>query len=192
MSTTDKPLVLMLGDSLIDYGEWHRRLPGYRIISSGIPWERTEAASQVFHDRLHPNQYHYAFLPEEYLVDGRDHLSPYAVLLLPFATNLPDELTDPILKWVRGGGTLVMLGPALRRHPCSLIFWLAAIASVLDTILFMGNRTAAFQPGKPPRIGSLPRLSFYRAGRALNRHRRRLRRYIMQDKRDDHHAARDM
>ncbi len=42
MSTTDKPLLLMLGDSLIDYGEWHRRLPGYRIISSGIPGERTE------------------------------------------------------------------------------------------------------------------------------------------------------
>ena len=32
----------MLGDSLIASGEWHRRLPGYRIISSGIPGERTE------------------------------------------------------------------------------------------------------------------------------------------------------
>ena len=42
MSSTDKPQVLMLGDSLIDYGEWHRRLPAYRIISSGIPGERTE------------------------------------------------------------------------------------------------------------------------------------------------------
>jgi lysophospholipase L1-like esterase len=42
MSATDKPLLLMLGDSLIDYGEWHRLLPGYRIISSGIPGERTE------------------------------------------------------------------------------------------------------------------------------------------------------
>jgi len=42
MSSADKPLVLMLGDSLIDYGEWHRRLPGYRIISSGLPGERTE------------------------------------------------------------------------------------------------------------------------------------------------------
>lgn len=36
-----KPLVLLLGDSLIDYGEWHRRLPGCRIISSGVPGERS-------------------------------------------------------------------------------------------------------------------------------------------------------
>ncbi|NNF45241.1 MAG: hypothetical protein HKP52_04590 [Desulfofustis sp.] len=42
MTIADKPLLLMLGDSLIDYGEWRRRLPGYRIISSGIPGERTE------------------------------------------------------------------------------------------------------------------------------------------------------
>ena len=42
MLDNDKALLLMLGDSLIDYGEWHRRLPGYRVISSGIPGERTE------------------------------------------------------------------------------------------------------------------------------------------------------
>ena len=42
MTNTAKPLLLMLGDSLIDYGEWHRRLTDYRIISSGIPGERTE------------------------------------------------------------------------------------------------------------------------------------------------------
>ncbi len=36
-----KPSVLLLGDSLIDYGEWHRRLPGCRIISSGVPGERS-------------------------------------------------------------------------------------------------------------------------------------------------------
>lgn len=35
------PLLLLLGDSLIDYGEWHRRLPEYRTISSGIPGETT-------------------------------------------------------------------------------------------------------------------------------------------------------
>jgi len=42
MTMDQKPLLLMLGDSLIDYGEWHRRLTSYRIISSGIPGERTE------------------------------------------------------------------------------------------------------------------------------------------------------
>jgi lysophospholipase L1-like esterase len=42
MNGSGNPLIFMLGDSLIDYGEWHRRLPGYRIISSGVPGERTE------------------------------------------------------------------------------------------------------------------------------------------------------
>ncbi|BDD85839.1 SGNH/GDSL hydrolase family protein [Desulfofustis limnaeus] len=35
-----KPLeLLFLGDSLIDYGDWPRRLPQYRVISKGIPGE---------------------------------------------------------------------------------------------------------------------------------------------------------
>ena len=76
------------------------------------PWDRFEAASGVFHRLIYPNQYHYAFLPEEYLIAGRDDLKNYDVLLLPFATNLPNELTDTILKWVKDGGTLAMLGPA--------------------------------------------------------------------------------
>lgn len=42
MKGRGKPSLLLLGDSLIDYGEWHRRLPGYETISSGIPGERTE------------------------------------------------------------------------------------------------------------------------------------------------------
>jgi lysophospholipase L1-like esterase len=49
--TPPKPLLLLLGDSLIDYGEWHRRLPGCRIISSGVPGERSRELLQ----RL-PNQ----------------------------------------------------------------------------------------------------------------------------------------
>lgn len=35
-----KPLeLLFLGDSLIDYGDWPRRLPQYRVISKGVPGE---------------------------------------------------------------------------------------------------------------------------------------------------------
>jgi len=40
LRTDGKPVILLLGDSLIDYGEWHRRLPGYLTISSGVPGER--------------------------------------------------------------------------------------------------------------------------------------------------------
>lgn len=70
---------------------------------------------------------------------------------------------------------LQMLGPALKKHPLSLILWLAAMVSVADAIIFFGNRTAKFAPGKPLQIHSLPSLSFYRFGRVLVRARRRWR-----------------
>ena len=69
---------------------------------------------------------------------------------------------------------LQMLGVALRKHPTSVVLWLAGVVSVCDTILFFGNKTSNFHPGKPARIGTLPWLSCYRLGRSLNRLRRRL------------------
>ena len=42
MTISQKPLLLLLGDSLIDYGEWHRRMENFRVVSSGVPGERTE------------------------------------------------------------------------------------------------------------------------------------------------------
>ena len=70
---------------------------------------------------------------------------------------------------------LQMLGPALKRHPGSLIMWLAAFGSIADMLIFVGNRTAKFRPGESLEIRSLPRFSFYRAGRGLVRARRRWR-----------------
>ncbi len=69
---------------------------------------------------------------------------------------------------------LDMLRLALRKHPTSLVMWLAAIVSVCDTILFLGNKTANFRPGKAAQVGSLPFVSCYRLGRSLNRFRRQL------------------
>lgn len=34
--------LLMLGDSLVDYGNWRSLLPQYKVISQGIPGERTK------------------------------------------------------------------------------------------------------------------------------------------------------
>lgn len=70
---------------------------------------------------------------------------------------------------------LQMLGPAVRRHPGSLVMWLAVMVATADMIIFLGNRTSAFEPGKPATLRTLPKLSFYRAGRAIIRLRRRLR-----------------
>ena len=36
------PTLLLLGDSLIDYGNWQKLLPRYTTISRGVPGERTE------------------------------------------------------------------------------------------------------------------------------------------------------
>lgn len=70
---------------------------------------------------------------------------------------------------------LQMLGPALKKHPVSLVMWLASLVSVADAIIFFGNRTAKFIPGKSLQINELPTFSFYRVGRSLVRARRRWR-----------------
>lgn len=67
---------------------------------------------------------------------------------------------------------LQMIGPAIRRHPASLVMWAAAIAATCDTILFFGNRTPRFIPGREVSPRDLPLVSFYRLGRWLNRQRR--------------------
>lgn len=71
---------------------------------------------------------------------------------------------------------LQMLPLALRRHPLSLVMWLAAFVSVCDTVLFRGNRTKRFRPGVRPELGDLPMVSAYRLGRWAIRLRRRFKR----------------
>lgn len=36
------PLLLMLGDSLVDFGNWQELLPRYTVVSRGVPGERSE------------------------------------------------------------------------------------------------------------------------------------------------------
>ena len=68
---------------------------------------------------------------------------------------------------------LQMTGPALHRHPFSLVLWVLACVALCDTVLFRGNRTKVFAPGSSLNEGSLPVISCYRFGRAVNRWRRR-------------------
>ena len=76
------------------------------------PWEIVTTVSQNLHGVLHGNNYHYAFVPEEYVLDGRDSLDRYTTLVLPWATHFPPGLTGKILPWVEKGGTLVISGIA--------------------------------------------------------------------------------
>lgn len=70
---------------------------------------------------------------------------------------------------------LEMLFIALRKHPFSLVLWLALTVATLDTMLCLGNRTQRFRAGKTPVIGDLPRFSFYRLGKRIIQIRRKLR-----------------
>ena len=45
--------ILMLGDSLIDYGNWESLLPEFRVISSGMPGERAEELLSRLHRTPH-------------------------------------------------------------------------------------------------------------------------------------------
>jgi hypothetical protein len=50
-------------------------------------------------------------VPEECIVDGREDLSPYRVLVAPWAINVPDGLQTKLRAWIENGGTLIALGP---------------------------------------------------------------------------------
>ena len=81
----------------------------------GWPTDPEDAVTQVtrnLHDLLYSRHYHYAFVPEEYLLSGQDQLERYRLLILPYATHFPPGLTEKILPWVREGGTLIIAGIA--------------------------------------------------------------------------------
>ena len=64
------------------------------------------------HSLLYGRNYHYAFVPEEYVLSGRDDLSGYSVVVLPYATHFPPGLAGKLLAWVESGGTLIAAGVA--------------------------------------------------------------------------------
>ncbi len=75
-------------------------------------WQMTESVMQNFHENLYRHHYHFAYVPEEYILSGKDDLARYRVLLLPAATHFPPGLTEKILPWVQAGGTLIVSGIA--------------------------------------------------------------------------------
>jgi hypothetical protein len=50
-------------------------------------------------------------VPEECITDGREELSQYLVVVVPWGINMPTGVQHRLAEWVRGGGTLVALGP---------------------------------------------------------------------------------
>ncbi len=76
------------------------------------PHDIVSIVSQNLHDVLHGHNYHYAFVPEEYVVSGRERLDRFRVLILPNVTHFPPGLTERIEPWVKSGGTLIISGIA--------------------------------------------------------------------------------
>lgn len=51
------------------------------------------------------------YVPEEAISSGLEDLSRYKVIITPYAVCAPDSVQNRLLKWVKGGGHLVCLGP---------------------------------------------------------------------------------
>ena len=51
------------------------------------------------------------FIPEECIVDGREDLGHFRVLVCPYATHVTRGLEERLLQWVARGGTLICSGP---------------------------------------------------------------------------------
>ena len=51
------------------------------------------------------------FVPEECILDGREDLTHFRVLVCPYATHVARGLEDRLLRWVAQGGTLICSGP---------------------------------------------------------------------------------
>ena len=64
-----------------------------------------------FADLLHRHSHDFGFLFERFIMDGRQPLDPYRVLVLPRAGSLPNGFVGKLLEWVKAGGMLVTTGP---------------------------------------------------------------------------------
>ena len=51
------------------------------------------------------------YIPEECIIDGRQNINEFRILISPYAPFVPEGLNEKIKKWVEGGGTFVSLGP---------------------------------------------------------------------------------
>ena len=84
--------------------------PGVSIINAYPTDSCMKVAEDVF-DRLIARQHHFGVVPEQFIVNGRDSLDNYDVVILPYVQYFDDGFGQKLLAWVRRGGTLVSAGP---------------------------------------------------------------------------------
>ena len=66
--------------------------------------------THTLHQIMYPDNYHYAILPEEALLEGKDSLTNYKVIIAPAALYVPDQLNTAFEQWVSAGGVLIITG----------------------------------------------------------------------------------
>ena len=66
--------------------------------------------THTLHQIMYPDNYHYAIMPEEALLEGKDSLSNYKVIIAPAALYVPDQLNTDFEQWVNSGGVLIITG----------------------------------------------------------------------------------
>ena len=84
--------------------------PGVSIINA-YPTNACARITRDVFDRLLSKQYHFGVVPEAFILDGRDQLDNYDVLILPYAQYFADGFDRKLDAWVRNGGTLISAGP---------------------------------------------------------------------------------
>ncbi|MFH1904612.1 MAG: beta-galactosidase [bacterium] len=58
-----------------------------------------------------PKNYNFDYIPEELILDGKEDLKRFNVILLPYAIYFPDGLESKLKRWVENGGVLISSGP---------------------------------------------------------------------------------
>jgi hypothetical protein len=81
-------------------------------LSNRSPNWAVKTEGEVLYDWLYKNNYPAFIVPEEYVINGKENLDRFRLLVAPLCTYLPLELVEKLLAWVGQGGTLILDGPA--------------------------------------------------------------------------------
>jgi len=75
------------------------------------PYNEVEHETYPIHSWLYHSDFGYWYVHEDGIIDGREDLHDFAVIVAPWAMWLRPEAADQLLTWVRRGGVLVSSGP---------------------------------------------------------------------------------
>jgi len=78
---------------------------------SGKPYHASKRAANTICSRLLKMHWTPFFVPEECILDGREDLDNFDLIIVPYGVCAPAQLQDKLLEWTKKGGHLVLAGP---------------------------------------------------------------------------------